>query len=217
MKNNARKILFAGVYSLQWESLGERVHSAKVDQTVISLSLSPTRQHLLVGLASGRVNAPARPLPMALIYKLVRPLTDDKTVLQSKAEKRYNAVYDAAEACRRAMRRMMMPGVNDPNVRMRRGRENDDEQEDDEEEEEEDDDNDNGDNDRTNEHPWRNRIGRVEPELKNGKGSMILLRELVQSNRETERYVSLNCIRWAPQPGQGMVYATSTGQLNILH
>lgn len=29
-------------------------------------------------------------------------------------------------------------------------------------------------------------------------------------------YVSINCIRWAPVSGQGMVYGTNTGNLGIL-
>lgn len=27
---------------------------------------------------------------------------------------------------------------------------------------------------------------------------------------------SLNCLRWAPQPGQGLLYANNVGQLKIL-
>ncbi|XP_031344817.1 uncharacterized protein LOC116171920 isoform X2 [Photinus pyralis] len=41
-----------------------------------------------------------------------------------------------------------------------------------------------------------------------------LLREL-QQNRDTT-YMSLNCIRWLPFSGQGLIYATNTGQLRIL-
>lgn len=46
---------------------------------------------------------------------------------------------------------------------------------------------------------------------------MVLLRELQQSVPETSGNFTVNCIRWAPQPGQGIVYATNTGLLNILH
>jgi len=63
---------------------------------------------------------------------------------------------------------------------------------------------------------WRIRNMRTELDVKGNRESMVLIRELLQSNRETSGYVSLNCIRWAPHPGQGMVYATNTGQLNIL-
>lgn len=65
---------------------------------------------------------------------------------------------------------------------------------------------------------WREeRIRTSDNDFKDNRKSMVLLRELTRNNRETTGYVSLNCIRWAPQPGQGMVYATNTGQLNILH
>lgn len=63
---------------------------------------------------------------------------------------------------------------------------------------------------------WRIRNMRTELDVKGNRESMVLIRELLQSGRETSGYVSLNCIRWAPHPGQGMVYATNTGQLNIL-
>lgn len=67
---------------------------------------------------------------------------------------------------------------------------------------------------------WRIRDIRMRNELdvdiKRHRESMVLIRELLQSSREVSSYLSLNCIRWAPQPGQGMVYATNTGQLNIL-
>lgn len=62
---------------------------------------------------------------------------------------------------------------------------------------------------------WRIRM-RTELDIKRNRESMVLIRELLQSNRESSGYISLNCIRWAPQPGQGMIYATNTGQLNIL-
>ena len=40
-------------------------------------------------------------------------------------------------------------------------------------------------------------------------------------SREVERYtegnyMSVNCIRWLPVSGQGLVYGTNTGQLHIL-
>lgn len=70
--------------------------------------------------------------------------------------------------------------------------------------------------DRSHVQDWRIRNMRTELDIKSNRESMVLIRELLQSSRETTGYVSLNCIRWAPQPGQGMVYATNTGQLNIL-
>ncbi|KAG5334499.1 AMRA1 protein, partial [Acromyrmex charruanus] len=128
-----------GIYSLQWETLGEKIHSTNIDQTVVSVSISPTQQHLLVGLAR-RIHVPARPFPMALIYKLMEKQSDD--------EKNVSNEFDM--------------------------------------------------------------------DIKRHRESMVLIRELFQNCREVSSYLSLNCIRWAPQPGQGMVYATNTGQLNIL-
>lgn len=64
---------------------------------------------------------------------------------------------------------------------------------------------------------WRIRMrNELDMDIKRHRESMVLIRELLQSSREVSSYLSLNCIRWAPQPGQGMVYATNTGQLNIL-
>lgn len=68
-----------------------------------------------------------------------------------------------------------------------------------------------------NDPVWREERLRVDPDVKDNRKSMVLIRELTRTNRETTGYVTLNCIRWAPEPGQGMVYATNTGQLNILH
>lgn len=215
IKNNIF-FFISGVYSLQWESLGKKLHSVKVDKTVVSLSLSPTREHLLVGLASRRVHALAPPLPMAFIYKLVNPAMQEKSSIRTGCRL-------LADACRRAMRRLGLPvhflnayseGDTGDNDEPQEAEEDGEEPEEEEEEQEEEHDNENQDQERANNNPWRNHR---ESEPKDGRGSMILLRKLVQNNRETARYVSLNCIRWAPQPGQGMVYATSTGQLNILH
>lgn len=58
---------------------------------------------------------------------------------------------------------------------------------------------------------------RNQEDQKDSKKSMVLLRELQQVNRENAGYMSLNCIRWVPQAGQGIIYATNTGLLNILH
>ncbi|EZA49512.1 Activating molecule in BECN1-regulated autophagy protein [Ooceraea biroi] len=144
MHYKAKYCFGLGNYSLQWET-GERIYSTKIDQTVVSVSISPTQQHLLVGLAR-RIHVPARPFPMALIYKLMEKQTDDK--------------------------KKKVPST-DP-------------------------------------------VLETELDVKGNRESMVLIRELLQSSRETSGYVSLNCIRWAPHPGQGMVYATNTGQLNIL-
>ncbi|XP_063972497.1 uncharacterized protein LOC135160180 [Diachasmimorpha longicaudata] len=162
-----------GVYSLQWETLGKRLYSTKVDQSVVSLSMSPTGQHLLVGLASRRVHALARPFPMAVIYKFVdRPEEEEEITSQTSPPDPpprlyYDFIYN------------LQSNLNNYGI-----------------------------------NSFINNRG--EREVKDNKKTMVLLRELQQANRETATHVSLNCIRWAPQPGQGMVYATNTGQLNIL-
>ncbi|KYN00117.1 Activating molecule in BECN1-regulated autophagy protein 1 [Cyphomyrmex costatus] len=139
-----------GIYSLQWETLGEKIHSTNIDQTVVSVSISPTQQHLLVGLAR-RIHVPARPFPMALIYKLMEKQSDDE--------------------------KNVSPHIQNWRIRER---------------------------------------NEFDMDIKRHRESMVLIRELFQNCREVSSYLSLNCIRWAPQPGQGMVYATNTGQLNIL-
>ncbi|XP_043465249.1 probable WRKY transcription factor protein 1 isoform X3 [Leptopilina heterotoma] len=188
-----------GVYSLQWENLGERVYSTVTDQTIVSLSMSPAGQHLLVGIGSRRIHLPSRPLPMALIYKLVNrePETDKKVSVDSSDSKYYN-IFDRTHACSRTV--VYIPGSpnlrniyrRDPNVP-------------------------HPEDDRQNYLNWRNPSPGNDIDMKDTKENMILLRELLQNNRETTGQISLNCIRWIPQPGQGMIYATNNGQLNILH
>lgn len=39
-----------------------------------------------------------------------------------------------------------------------------------------------------------------------------VLRELEREHRENR----INCIRWLPTSGQGLIYATNTGQLVVL-
>lgn len=166
--------------------------------------MSPTQQHLLVGLAR-RVHVPSRPFPMALIYKLVERKPDDgekKKVLLETAgsDARCYNMYDPPDPYHRAddLVHSIDSIVNNNNaspVRQNGG---------------------NNDNGRPHLQDWRIRNMRTELDIKSNRQSMVLIRELLQSSRETTSYVSLNCIRWAPQPGQGMVYATNTGQLNIL-
>ncbi|XP_076300137.1 uncharacterized protein LOC143218678 [Lasioglossum baleicum] len=45
---------------------------------------------------------------------------------------------------------------------------------------------------------------------------MTSIRQILHSITEPNNS-SLNCIRWLPQPGQGLVYATNTGELNIIY
>ncbi|CAK9825647.1 Activating molecule in BECN1-regulated autophagy protein 1 [Anthophora retusa] len=132
-----------GIYSLQWETLGERIYWTEAKHIVISVSISPTQEHLLVGLAR---NIFQEEYTMASIYRLMHKKSqnqdDDRPCIQDTE--------------------------NDLN-------------------------------------------------FKNIEKSMLLLRELIPNDESTTGHISINCIRWAPQPGQGLVYATNTGQLNILH
>lgn len=45
-------------------------------------------------------------------------------------------------------------------------------------------------------------------------GRLLSVRELEQTR--DANYTSVNCIRWLPVSGQGLVYATNTGKLKIL-
>ena len=46
------------------------------------------------------------------------------------------------------------------------------------------------------------------------RGRLCYLRDIKQDR--DQGYTSLNCIRWAPGPGQGLVYGTNTGKLRVL-
>jgi activator-of-BECN1-regulated-autophagy protein 1 len=46
------------------------------------------------------------------------------------------------------------------------------------------------------------------------RGRLSHIRDIVQDREQG--YMSLNCIRWAPGPGQGLVYGTNTGKLKLL-
>lgn len=178
---------------MQWETLGQRIYSTTVDQTVVSLSISPTREHLLVGVASRRVHTPTRPFPIALIYELRdHPFYEDQE--ENNTENNGNAEQQQQQD------EYDFDGVYSRNHEFMHTLENY----------------------HLSSHP-RNTgpilrqstyTKQIEVEKKR---SMVLTREIAQANRESTSHVSLNCIRWAPQAGQGMVYATNTGQLNILH
>lgn len=203
MYNLPISFLCLGVYSLAWETLGEKMYSTETDHTVISVSMSPTKHHLLVGLGSRRIHVPSRQMPMALIYKLVDP--EDKPIMLSDlpdASGLYQPVVgrrDTDYLC------FLNHYLND----LRRLTTNDERQ-----------------NERQsqnlNNQDWRNQSGSGfsrnadTSDAKQNRKKMVLLRTMFQ-NRDTPSYVSLNCIRWTPHPGQGMVYATNTGLLNILH
>lgn len=120
-----------GVYSLEWSTLGQLLYKTGFDQNAVSVSLSPTARHLLVGLASR---------PLALRDR-------DRT--------------NMAQIFRLGGAHALPAGS------------------------------------------WHS-----------GRGVLQLVRELEQTR--DMNVMSLNCIRWAPGPGCGLVYGTNTGQLKIL-
>lgn len=123
----------AGMYSLQWETLGAEICRTDINEHVLSVSISPTQQYLMVGLANTRY---AENYVMANIYQLVHS----------------HAVMEEEE------------GSN---------------------------------------------VIRYNKKVMN----------LVQVLRGQEMWpkpTSLNCIKWSPTPGLGIVYATNQGRLAIL-
>ncbi|KDR15571.1 uncharacterized protein LOC110833496 isoform X2 [Zootermopsis nevadensis] len=117
-----------GVYSLEWESLGQCLYTTSFEQNAVSVSLSPASRHLLVGLASRRVALlPADRQTMAQIFRLE---------------------------------------------------------------------------------------GGVPGRAVGARGRLCHVRDIDQDREQG--YMSLNCIRWAPGPGQGLVYGTNTGKLKVL-
>ncbi|CAG9099199.1 unnamed protein product [Plutella xylostella] len=114
-----------GVYSLEWGRLGQCLHTAVLEQSAVSVALSPTARHLAVGLGSRRFTTlpHARNNVFALLYRLSPLESSSRTGLSPIKELEQN---------------------------------------------------------------WE------------------------------QGFTSLNCLRWAPQPGQGLVYANNTGQLIIM-
>ncbi|XP_014232544.1 uncharacterized protein LOC106656237 isoform X3 [Trichogramma pretiosum] len=253
-----------GVYSLQWDTLGKQVYSTQTDHSVISVSMSPTSQHLLVGLASRRVQIPNRASPMALIYKFE---TDDKTIkspeklteepsahraedstlpplrrtfdsslrrtsdsssrrhdsplrrsqrIFSTGAERITAQHRLRDELRRIANITFVPppaaGQEQPRlddeIRPLRFQSPPYHPEDDST-------NDSNSRSRPSSNNSANNNPSDTSDMKPDSKKMVLIREL-QQNRDTPTYVSLNCMRWAPQPGQGLVYATNTGMLNVL-
>ncbi|XP_045510840.1 activating molecule in BECN1-regulated autophagy protein 1-like [Colias croceus] len=114
-----------GVYSLEWSRLGQCLHTAVLEQSAVSVALSPTARHLAVGLGSRRFTSVhhARTNVFALLYRL-------------------------------------------------------------------------------------------DPLESSSRTGLSPIKELEQTWEHG--FTSLNCLRWAPQPGQGLVYANNTGQLIIM-
>lgn len=126
-------VLFLGIYSLQWETLGQRIYWAETMHSVVSVSISPTQEHLLIGLSRDYSH---ERYTMACIYKLINKIE------QSPVDE--SELYEYLR--------------------------------------------------------YKN---------------MFYVRNLLQNNQLGD--ISINCIKWAPQPGQGLVYATNKGGLTILH
>ncbi|XP_012173193.1 activating molecule in BECN1-regulated autophagy protein 1B isoform X2 [Bombus terrestris] len=135
----------AGVYSLQWETLGEEIYWAEVYNSVVSVSISPTQEHLLVGLARSAIG---KEYTMAIIYRL--------THKQSENNK---------------------PRMQDLDF---------------------------------------NNLAKY-LHFMSKRNTMLWVRDILQNNQSNGGHTSINCIRWAPQPGQGLIYATNTGRLAVLH
>ncbi|RZF38504.1 hypothetical protein LSTR_LSTR006099 [Laodelphax striatellus] len=121
------RISMLGVYSLQWGTLGQLLYRTSFEQNAVSVSLSPTARHLVVGLGSrgvGYVNPERSRHSLAQIFRLE------------------GAQHGGTSQGRLKLLRSLDPAF----------------------------------------------------------GGL----------------VSLNCIRWAPNPGQGLVYGTNTGELKLL-
>ncbi|XP_078041387.1 uncharacterized protein LOC144472302 isoform X2 [Augochlora pura] len=146
------------VFSLQWDTLGEIIYSTQIYESAVSVSISPTQQHLLIGLASN-IN-PSRlspnPSPMALIYQLRRNDNRRGEQISNDSDAQYNL-------CK-----------------------------------------------------YRTGVNNRSEEL-NNRTDMVLIRKLFRTEKVVPNDSSLNCIRWIPQAGRGLVYATNTGELNILY
>ncbi|XP_034185630.1 uncharacterized protein LOC117606808 isoform X4 [Osmia lignaria lignaria] len=149
-----------GIYSLQWETLGERMYSTERYKSSISVSISPTQQHLLVGSTKS-----------IGIYKLVNEESENQTEVPLDINDiNYRNLCDWKPYSILWPLPLRYLNISDLNIK-----------------------------------------------YLTKKGSMVLVRELLQNDQEVDRYKAINCIGWAPQPGQGLVYATNTGQLNILY
>jgi activator-of-BECN1-regulated-autophagy protein 1 len=118
-----------GIYSLETSTLGQMLFSTALDQSPVSVSLSPSSRFLLVGLATKRfLTVRGESSPAAQVFRL----------------------------------------------------------------------------------PWEKQGRKDAPTCI----TLDATRYIYQTNEIG--YVSINCIRWAPIAGQGMVYATNTGNLGIL-
>lgn len=114
-------MVLVGVFSIQWDNLGQCLYTASFEQNAVSVSLSTTARYLAVGLASRRVSSLVPGSERCIMAQLYKLETDGRTLLARDIEKSRN-------------------------------------------------------------------LGTT----------------------------SINCIRWSPVPGQGLVYATNSGHLKVL-
>uniref|UniRef100_A0A8D8UE64 Activating molecule in BECN1-regulated autophagy protein 1 n=1 Tax=Cacopsylla melanoneura TaxID=428564 RepID=A0A8D8UE64_9HEMI len=144
-----------GVYSLHWSTLGQCLYTTSFELNAVSVSLSPTSRHLIVGLASRRVS--------------LSSFTDTHTIAQ---------IFRLEGG---------VPGTTAADTNASSGS-----------------------------SPTDPKDPSPTPNTSSGgkKGRLVRLRH-IELPRDTG-YMSLNCIRWAPNPGQGLVYGTNTGLLRIL-
>lgn len=168
----------SGVYSLEWARLGQCLHTAVLEQSAVSVALSPTARHLAVGLGSRRfTTAPhARNNVIALLYKLdplgtYLPYTDDRTVL-SQINYFFFDIYFVRQ------NHIHLNFVLKTNL-------------------------------------WSKFYNILfEFTESSSRTGLSPIKELEQNWEHG--FTSLNCLRWAPQPGQGLVYANNTGQLIVM-
>nr|CAD7437864.1 unnamed protein product [Timema bartmani] len=74
-----------GVYSLEWSSLGQCLYMTSFEQNAVSVSLSPTNRHLLVGLATRRM-VPSDHTIIAQIFYLdgAHPIPDKEVGIKGR-------------------------------------------------------------------------------------------------------------------------------------
>ncbi len=197
-----------GVYSLLPDSRGRLYATCSLESSAVSVSLSPTSRHLLVGLAmrAGRISlSPSDRTLMAQVYKIKMPWecqqnnqnqnnsctsnNNANPLDQDSWSSAARPVLRLSEARRRLHLMRHPPLVDDEQVN----------------------------------EQMRLQFG-IQPQppspqqqqqqqQQHQRGRLVHRRDLHQ---DEQGMTSLNCIRWIPVPGQGIVYATNTGLLKIL-
>lgn len=173
---------------MQWETLGKRIYSTKIDQAIVSVSISPTRKHLLVGLES---RTRLRAILKALIYKL----TDKETITYEHClAKTGLQYYNFHEISDPSVVNEFVSSIDNCTDTTQNDNEVD-----------------------RYDQDWNCSSEDTDLYIKEKKKDMVLIRRLTRYESGIAAHLSLNCIRWAPQPGQGIVLATNDGKLSILH